>query len=186
MIIFYILLALFLLLTLYIYIQYKTNGPGRKDAIKKYRKTENDEVLTKAYDIEIEDEAGNTVRISDFEGKPTVINFWTTWCPPCKAELPAFSKLYQKYGDRINFVMLNLTEEKREPRCAARDYINKTSLEFPLYYDSKGTAVDYGLQSIPDTFFINKDGYIESYAIGGLNITKLENEILKLLEEKHV
>ena len=67
-----------------------------------------------APDFPVLDADGNTVRLSDMFGKPVVINFWATWCPPCKRELPDFDRLCREYGDRVVFMMVNLTDGRRD------------------------------------------------------------------------
>lgn len=177
-------LSLLVLVFIYIFVMYKTTGPGRKDAVKDFSMKEGKEKkLVKAYDIEIETEVGTMVHISNFYGKPIIINFWATWCPPCKAELPGFNKLYNKYGDRVNFLMINLTDIKREPSGSAKKYADLMGLNFPIYYDKKGFASEYALESIPDTFFIDSSGYIVRYAVGSISYKKIEDEIIKLLGE---
>ena len=64
--------------------------------------------LTKAFDFTVYDEEGNAVKLSDFEGKPVVLNFWASWCGPCKSEMPDFEEAYGEYGEEIQFLMVNI------------------------------------------------------------------------------
>ena len=108
-------------------------------------------------------ESGETVKLSDKFGKPIVINFWASWCYPCKSELPDFEEMYKKYGDEVEFMMVNLTSG-RETKEVAAAFIESSGYTFPVYYDtmSSGTMA-YGISAIPLTVFVNKDGSIAAY-----------------------
>ena len=75
--------------------------------------------LSKAPDFTMEDANGKTVKLSDFQGKPVVLNFWTSWCGYCKEEMPYFESAYKEYGDRVQFIMLN-NAKSREPAAPDR------------------------------------------------------------------
>ncbi|MBQ9985971.1 MAG: TlpA family protein disulfide reductase [Oscillospiraceae bacterium] len=132
--------------------------------------TDNGEAVSyKAPDFEVVDENGNTVRLSDFFGKPIVLNFWASWCPPCKAEMPEFDEIYKQCGDEICFLMVN-SIGGRETLETAKSFLASTSYTFPVYFDTKyDAAMTYGISSLPTTIFIDKDGNLVTYANGAID-----------------
>ena len=135
-----------------------------------------------APDFTFTDGDGNEHSLSDFFGKPTVVNFWATWCPPCKAELPAFDAAYAAYGDEVNFIMLNLTDGARETVDGVKAFVADGGYTFPVYYDtSLDGANTYAAYSIPMTVFIGADGQITAKKVGMLNETTLTTNIEYIL-----
>ncbi len=119
------------------------------------------ENLTKAPDITFEDYDGNTIKLSELINKPTIINFWASWCGPCKSEMPLFEEVYNEYKDEINFIMLNMTDGARETKEKAKKFIDSGKYTFPVYYDTKHDgAMTYGIIALPTTLFLDKDGYM--------------------------
>lgn len=117
------------------------------------------------YDIE-----GNPVHLSDFKGKPVVLNFWASWCGPCKMEMPDFNEKYLELGEDINFIMVNSTDGSRETVEIASEFIKSTGYSFPVYYDNDSDAsMKYGVYSLPTTFFIDADGNFVTYATGAIS-----------------
>ena len=109
-----------------------------------------------APDFTVLDKDGNTVRLSEKFGKPIVINFWATWCPPCKQELPDFDKLCKEYGDRVVFMMVNLTDGYRDTVDGTKRFVSGKGYTFPVYFDTKDNAASaYNVSSIPQTTFID-------------------------------
>lgn len=128
-----------------------------------------------APDFTMTDASGEEVKLSDFFGKPVVLNFWASWCGPCKSEMPHFEDAYQKYGEDINFVIVNLTDGARETVEAASDFIEEQGYTFPLYFDTNTEgAVTYGTYSIPVTYFIGADGVPVAQANGALDAATLQ------------
>lgn len=114
-----------------------------------------------APDFTVLDYDGNEVKLSDYFGKPIVLNFWASWCPPCKAEMPHFNKIYLEMKDEVQFLMVNLTDGQRETIEKAKDYIESNEFEFPVLFDTKSTAGSiYQISSIPTTLFIDAQGNI--------------------------
>ena len=132
-------------------------------------------------DFTIADSEGNEIMFSDFRGKPVVLNFWASWCPPCKQEMPEFEKVYQELGRDVQFLMLALTDGGRETKETASSFIEEQGYSFPVFYDVfREGAILFGIQSIPTTFFINSDGYLVDYIIGMLDEAALRTGIENL------
>ena len=137
-----------------------------------------------APDFTVEDAEGNEVRLSDFSGKPVVVNFWATWCGPCRSEMPAFEQLYQEYGDEIQFLMVNMTDGSRETVSGVQEFLEETGYSFPVFYDvSSEAAYAYSAYSIPQTVYITADGTIAGSHRGALQQETLERSLLQLLEQ---
>ena len=128
------------------------------------------EELPFAWEFEMKNSDGETVKLSDFVGKPIVINFWASWCPPCKGELPAFDEVYQEYQQRVNFIMLNLTDGVKETEESARAFYDESGYTFPIYFDDQlQGAYAYGAYSIPLTVIITAEGRIKEQHAGMLD-----------------
>lgn len=139
----------------------------------------------KYIDFSMYDYDGKEIKLSSFEGKPMVINFWASWCGPCKTELPDFQDAYETYGEEVEFLMVNLTGG-RETKEAAKKYIDKEGFTFPVYYDLKQDAtLTYSIYSIPTTLFIGEDGVIEAGAQGMLDRATLEKGISMIYNSKN-
>lgn len=133
---------------------------------------------SKALDFAVYDKDGKRVGLSDYFGKPVVLNFWASWCGPCQMEMPDFEALYKERGDEINFLMVNLTDGSRETREKADEYIREQGFTMPVYYDLDSDAANtYGAYSIPMTFFIDKDGYLVARATGALDSETLQEGV---------
>jgi thiol-disulfide isomerase/thioredoxin len=116
---------------------------------------------TAAPDFTVFDEKGNKVKLSDFKGKPVVLNFWASWCPPCKGEMPHFDKAYESAKDNVVFLMVDLTDGERETQEIGQKYVKDQGFHFPVYFDKEQqAAAAYSISAIPDTFFIDKDGNV--------------------------
>lgn len=124
----------------------------------------------KAPDFTLENSDGNSITLSDLEGKPVVLNFWASWCPPCKAEMPEFDNVCAELGEEIIFMMVNLTDGQRETKEKGMAYVLEQGFSFPVYYDTKQEgAYAYGIRSIPTTLFIDSNGYIITGAEGQID-----------------
>ncbi|MCL2372728.1 MAG: TlpA family protein disulfide reductase [Defluviitaleaceae bacterium] len=124
--------------------------------------------LEQAADIIFTDVYGNEIFLSDFFGQPIVLNFWTTWCPNCVRQSPYFEALYQKKGDEIKIIKINLIDGRRETWQTVEAFMYNNNYSFPLFFDTTQTAsFTYNARTIPVTHFINPDGYIVA-SEGGL------------------
>ena len=131
-----------------------------------------------APDFSMTDSDGNTVKLSDMKGKPIVLNFWASWCSPCKIEMPDFEKAYKEFGDEIQFIMLNLTDGMRETKDIGAKYVREQGYTFPVFFDNKQEGASaYAVRSIPITLFIDKDGYIIAETQGTIDENTLRKGI---------
>ena len=130
-----------------------------------------------APDFTVTDADGNNVKLSDFNGKPVVLNFWATWCYYCKVEMPDFNEAYKEYPD-VQFLMVNATGTRGETVESAKAFIEQENYEFPIFFDTQHDALrTYGVSSYPQTIFIDKDGNIVSRRVGMLTKDVLEQNI---------
>lgn len=135
----------------------------------------------KAPDFKVYDINGNTVSLYSLRGKPIVLNFWASWCGPCKSEMPHFYTAYQNFKDEVTFVMVNMTDGMRETQQKAQNYLYSQSYSFPVYFDKdRDAAYTYSVSGIPTTVFIDKDGYIVKNHTGLLNENTLLNYISRI------
>ena len=124
-----------------------------------------------ARDFSMTDWDGNTIRLSGLiaSGRPVVVNFWASWCPPCIIEMPDFEKMYLETGSEVQFVMLNLTDGMRETIQSGKRFIEEHGFSFPVFFDTTGEASSaYSIRSIPTTVFIDKNGYLAGDPIIGM------------------
>ena len=142
---------------------------------------ENGNVGAQASDFKAVDINGNDIRLSDNFGKPLVVNFWATWCGYCVEELPAFEEVYKEKGDSVQFIMVNLTDGKRETLKSATAFLKEQAFTFPAYFDTYGEALTaYSAYTIPLTLFINSDGTIADKHLGALDKNTLESKLSEL------
>lgn len=135
-----------------------------------------------APDFPVLDADGNTVRLSDMFGKPVVINFWATWCPPWKRELPDFDRLCREYGDRVVFMMVNLTDGRRDTVDGTKKFVSEKGYTFPVYFDTGlSGAKAYSVSSTPQTTFIDANGNVFATRIGAMSEAALRSYINAIL-----
>ncbi|MDD4689461.1 MAG: TlpA disulfide reductase family protein [Eubacteriales bacterium] len=141
-----------------------------------------EEQLQIAPDFQVLNNDGKTVTLKEHFGKPIVINFWATWCAPCRTEMPEFNKIYGEYKDEVTFMMVNLTDGQRDTVAKVKDFIKKSGYTFPIYYDTEYyAAYAYGVNSVPMSIFINSNGEIVDYYLGTLSEQKLRMYIDKII-----
>ena len=135
-----------------------------------------------APDFTVTDAEGNAVKLSDFRGKGVVLNFWASWCGPCKSEMPHFQTAYEQYGEDVHFLMVNMSTAFGDSHSAAEQLLTENGYTFPVYYDTlTECAYSYGVTGIPMTFFIDKDGNLVSGKSGMISQADLERRILAIL-----
>ena len=129
-----------------------------------------------ATDFTFYDAAGNAVKLSDFRGKRVVLNFWASWCSPCRSEMPVLQAAYDEYGDDIQFLMVNLSGNGGDSHSSALKVISEGGYTFPVFYDDGNEgARAFSVSSIPCTFIIDADGNLTGRHIGMLTESTLGN-----------
>ena len=120
---------------------------------------------TRSIDFELLDLSGKKVSLSSFKGQVVLLNFWATWCPPCRAEMPSMERLYRKFKDKgLVILAVNLHEQAK----AVRRFVAAQKLSFPVLLDSDGrVGAIYGAQSIPLSYLVGRDGNVLAGTIGG-------------------
>jgi peroxiredoxin len=121
-----------------------------------------------APDFTLEDTKGNKVTLSSLRGKVVMVNFWATWCPPCKEEMPSMERLNKFMSDE-DFVMLAINADDNG-REVVPDFLKKNPHDFTVLYDDQGAVKQsYGVYKMPESFIINKDGTIVEKVIGAID-----------------
>ena len=128
----------------------------------------------KSIDFTLKDQYKNVHTLSEYEGKTVFLNFWATWCPPCKAEMPHIEEIYKEYGlNKEDVVILgvaspNLGKEGSEEHI--KKFLKEEGYTFPVVMDYNGEFVyKYGISAFPSTFIIDKEGYVTQYVPGGMD-----------------
>ena len=136
-----------------------------------------------APDFTVYDADGNEVSLSDYIGKPVVLNFWASWCVPCQMEMPDFHEKYLELGDEIHFLMVNMTGGRETPE-SAKEFIAEKEYTFPVFYDTDSdAAATYGVYSLPTTYFIDAEGYAIAQATGAIDADTLQRGIDMITQE---
>ena len=134
-----------------------------------------------APDFTVYSASGKAVKLSDFRGKPVVLNFWASWCYYCKQEMPDFNEAYKKYKGSVQFLFVDWTDGDRETQAAGAAYLKSMGYSFPAYYDLNQDAVaKYGLTGIPATYYIDRQGRLVSGGIGATTKDALEQGIASI------
>ena len=140
--------------------------------------------VEQAPDFTMTDGEGNEVMLSDFFGKPIVLNFWASWCGPCQYEMPDFEEAYHQYGEEVQFLMVNLTDGYSETLNSAKAFLEDAGYTFPVYFDTLSDAAKtYQIYSIPCTYFLDADGALVTRTVGMISADALQQGIDLILSE---
>lgn len=132
----------------------------------------------KAPNFKLANLQGKQVSLSNYKGQGVVLNFWATWCGPCRQELPDFQKEHRT-GKKFKVVTVNLRENKK----TVQDFMKRGKYTFPVLLDSKGTvSKSYGVKAVPTTIFIDKNGIVREVVVGTLTGAQLRQKIRKHFE----
>ena len=132
--------------------------------------------------FELVDLQGQTHTLEEFRGHPVVLNFWATWCPPCKAEMPALQSVYEKYSeDGLVLIGINVQENP----AVIQQFIDDYGLTFPVFLDSTAnTSRAYQQEAFPSTYFIDRDGRVAETAFGGpMSEGFIESNVRKIMKK---
>jgi len=138
-----------------------------------------DKPLAPTFSLEVLD--GYTVTSESLKGKVVILDFWATWCPPCRAEVPSFVELYERYKDKgLRIVGVALDSEDR-----VREFIRRFGVDYPVGVDRGGEIARKfgGVRGIPTTFVLDKEGRVYRKYVGYREKSVFERDIKKLLEE---
>jgi len=133
-----------------------------------------------APDFQLQSLDGQTVSLGNLLGKPVLINFWATWCPPCRSEMPYIQKIYEEWSDQgLEVLAINIGESSSK----AEEFMQSYNLSFTVLLDTKqDVAQKYNITGIPTTFFIDKDGIIKDKVIGAFqNKAQIENRLSEIM-----
>ena len=143
----------------------------------------NEQEQVTAPDFTVYDAAGNPVKLSDYFGKPIVLNFWASWCGPCQMEMPDFQEKYEALDGQVQFLMINVTDGSRETVTSASEFIEDQGYTFPVLYDTEtDAAAAYSANSLPTTYFIDANGYVIARATGAISGDTLQRGIDMITE----
>lgn len=162
----------------------KNNQVEDSQDLAKDSNKDSEEDRIKALDFVLYDQYGNKHKLEDYKGKTVFLNFWATWCPPCREEMPYIEELYKEYNKNNDDVAIlgvaspNIGNEGT--KSDIEDFLKDQNYTFPVVFDDGGNLIyQYGINSFPSTFIIDKDGYLTQYVPGAMN-----KETMKSLIEK--
>lgn len=157
------------------------NGATSQDGEEEFGNS--DDVGTERGDIppdfELETLEGETIRLSDYEGKKVIVNFWATWCPPCRKEIPDFKKLYNNKDVEILAINLEETEKSRDD---VKEFVHDDfEMPFPVPMDEKSDVAElYDVIAYPTSYMIDSEGYIQYKAIMAMDYETMEKQLDKM------
>lgn len=132
----------------------------------------------KAPDFALKTLDGKQVKLSDYKGKRVIINFWATWCPPCRAEMPDLKKINEKEDVEVLGVDMYDSEKNKEE---VENFVNKKKIDFPILMDEDSSIQSmYQVQAYPTSYMIDSDGKIQFIAIGAMNYDIMKKELSKI------
>lgn len=137
----------------------------------------------KAPDFSLSDQYNVTHTISNYKGKIVFLNFWATWCPPCKKEMPDIEELYKEYGEnKKDIIILGVNNEDSEK---VKNFLEKNNYSFPTVSTKNNDILrEYRISAFPTSYLIGKDGEVEAYAVGSLTKEQIKEAIEELINKK--
>ena len=166
--------AAILIIAVALYPELSEKAADSTDTTTEISESTTESLYPRYTDVKLFDKNNRKVQLSDFEGKPIIINFWATWCGYCLYEMPDFEAAYNEYGDEIQFLIVNTNDSQKK----ASGYIESKGYTFPVYYDLEYSAYEaYGLSSLPRTVAIDKDGNMIYNRAGMMNADILQSII---------
>ena len=138
------------------------------------------QVGKQAPDFQLPNLEGQAISLSDFQGKPVFLNFWATWCPPCRFEMPLIQAIFKESADTGLIV---LAIDIGEAPSRVKDYIQSGNFSFPVLLDTnQDVALEYNIRAIPTTFLIDKDGIIQVIKVGAFtSILEINKSLAKII-----
>jgi len=139
-----------------------------------------------APDFELVDAEGKTYRLSELRGRPVLINFWASWCGPCRQEMPAMERIFRQYQSQ-GFLILAINSTHQDSQANALAFGEQLQLSFPILFDDNGEVYQkYQVRALPTSFFVTADGIIQEMIVGGpMAEALLEIRVAQLFEEHH-
>ena len=147
----------------------------------------NNKELMEAIDFTLTDQYGNTHKLSDYKGKTVFLNFWATWCPPCRMEMPHIEELYKEFNyNKDDIIILGVAQPggEEKDKDGIKQFLNDQGFTFPVVFDESGEVFNnYRIMSMPTTFMIDKDGNIYGYVSGALSKDQMKSIISETKEK---
>lgn len=166
----------------------ETKKPDKQAEEKLEEKEEEENGEMAAIDFTLYDQYGKEHSLSDYKGKTIFLNFWATWCPPCKAEMPDIQELYESYGDEGEVVILGAAAPNFSNETDAegiKAFLKENGYTYPVLMDTTGELfMQYGISSYPTTFMIDKEGNVFGYVSGQLSEDMMKSIIRQTIEGK--
>ncbi len=133
-----------------------------------------------APDFTLKDLNGRTITLSELRGHPVLINFWATWCPPCREEMPVLQTMWTRYRDQ-GFVLLAI--DVQEPPNVVESFVRRQGLDFYILLDTRGdVSTRYRIRGFPTSFFVDREGVIRAYHPGSMDESTAERYIKRIVE----
>lgn len=158
------------------------NKTDSNNTIENKEEASKEEEKIKPVDFTLYDQYGNKHSLSEYKGKTIFLNFWATWCPPCREEMPYIDELYKEYNENKDDVVIlgvstpNVGREGSTEHV--KNFLEKEKYSFPVVFDEKSPMVfEYGINAFPSTFIIDKEGYIANYIPGAMSKKTMKNLI---------
>ena len=168
------------ILTLVLLVTSCSAGPEPPDGKSPTASVEGTQVGNLAPDFQLQNLDGQAVSLGNLRNKPVLINFWATWCPPCRSEMPYIQEIYEEWSGK-GLVVLTINMGEKPPQV--EEFLESQNLSLPVLLDTgKNVAQKYNVQFIPTTFFIDEDGVIQEKIIGAFpNKAAIEKSLSKII-----